>query len=88
MCLISLFVENVVLQMALNLAGSPAFLSILGARLLFNMKEAGEKGLNPGTSCCSKSTVTNMFFEVPPVAESQSNDKDAGVEIIELEEIC
>ena len=76
-----------VLQMALNLAGNSAFLSVHGTRLLFNMKEAGDKGLNQGTSCCSKSTMTDMLFEVPLVTSGHSYDKEAVAEIIELE-IC
>jgi len=55
-------------------AGNPAFLSILGARLLFNMKEAGEKGLNQGTSCPTlTSTVSEIDFAAPPARAAESS---------------
>ncbi|EJC99668.1 uncharacterized protein FOMMEDRAFT_160095 [Fomitiporia mediterranea MF3/22] len=41
--------------------GSPIFLCILGSRLLFNLKEAGERGLNEGTSYRPKD-VSEMEF--------------------------
>lgn len=50
------------LAAVLNSVGNPALLSLLGARLLFNMKEAGAKGLNQGTSCGSRSTVSAIGF--------------------------
>ena len=41
--------------------GSPAFLCVLGSRLLFNIKEAAERGVNEGTSYKLK-TLSNMDF--------------------------
>ena len=71
-----------------DIAGNTSFLSILGAHLLFNMKEAGERGLNQGTSCGSKSTMSNIDFAMPPeAATSDSRAGMAGIEIIGLEEI-
>ena len=68
---------------------NPSLLSILGARLLFNMKEAGAKGLNEGTSCGSKSTISDIDFSAPPeTAASQSNDEATEAGIAEIEEIC
>ena len=73
----------------LTILGNPSLLSILGAHLLFNMKEAGVKGLNEGTSCGSKSTISDIEFGVPPeAAESQSHDEAMEAGIPEIEEIC
>ena len=72
-----------------DIAGNTSFLSILGAHLLFNMKEAGEKGLNQGTSCGSKSSMSNIDFAAPPeAATSDSGSGMTGIEVIGLEEIC
>ena len=47
--------------------GDASILSILSARLLINMKEAGEKGLYQGTSCGSQATtISGMDFEMAP----------------------
>ena len=68
---------------------NPSLLSILGARLLFNMKEAGAKGLNEGTSCGSKSTISDINFGAPPeAAASQSHDEAMEAGIPEIKEIC
>lgn len=46
--------------------GNPAVLSSVGARLLLNMKEAGEKGLNEGMGGSGlKATVNEMQFAAP-----------------------
>ena len=80
---------STLLSIILDLVGSPALLSILGARLLFNMKEAGEKGLNQGTSCGSKSTVSEIdFAEAPHVATNYSQEDAAQDEVIEMVEIA
>lgn len=80
---------NQVLYTILSLAGNPAFLSILGAHILFNMKEAGAKGLNQGTSCISKSTISNMdFAESHPTGANQFRDASAELDIVELEDVC
>ena len=50
------------LAVILNSLGNPALLSILGARLLFNMKEAGEHGVNEGTDWGSH-TASSIHFE-------------------------
>lgn len=72
-----------------GIAGNPAFLSMLGARLLFNMREAGEKGVNQGTSCTLKSATSNIEFAAPiPSAASESHAEVIEPEIIELEEVC
>ena len=58
-------VENVVLAEILESIGNPSFLSILGSRLLINLKEAGELGLNEGTNYRpgSKSVSDIAFVE-------------------------
>ena len=72
----------------LNFVASPSLLSILGARLLFNMKEAGEKGLNQGTSCGAKSTMSDIDFAVPlQVTTSELEGKLEEPEVIELSEM-
>ena len=61
--IISRFVVGVAAQLTLGSAGSPSFLSILGTHLLFNVKEAGERGIYPGTSHGSKSTMSDIAFD-------------------------
>ena len=81
--------SNALLTYTLDVLANPPLLSILGARLLFNMKEAGAKGLNEGTSCCSKSTISDIDFGAPPEATaSQSHDEAMEAGIPEIEEIC
>ena len=58
------------LKVVLEVIGNPASLSIIGAQLLFNMKEAGEKGLNAGTSCNSK-TVSDIDFAASRASTGQ-----------------
>ena len=45
---------------------NPINLSILGAHILFNMKEAGDKGLSQGMSYGSKMTISDIEFASPP----------------------
>lgn len=47
--------------------GNPAILSSVGARLLLNMKEVGENGLNEGMGISGmRATVDEMSFAAPP----------------------
>ena len=82
--------SNALFAYILTVLGNPSLLSILGARLLFNMKEAGAKGLNEGMSCDSKSTISDIDFGAPrpEATASQSHDEATEAEIIEIEEIC
>ena len=82
--------SNALFAYVLNMLGNPPLLSILGARLLFNMKEAGAKGLNEGTSCGSKSTISDIEFGAPleTAAVSQSHDGATETGASETEEIC
>ena len=83
------FESNALFVYILGMLANPSLLSILGSRLLFNMKEAGAKGLNEGTSCGSKSTISNIEFGAPPeAAVSQSQDEEMVAGITEIEEIC
>ena len=41
--------------------GNPSLLSLVGSRMLFNMKEAGEHGVNEGTNCMV-STMSEIQF--------------------------
>ena len=43
-------IENAFLLYLLAVIGNPSLLCILGSHLLFNLKEAGELGLNGGTN--------------------------------------
>ncbi|KAL5524847.1 hypothetical protein ACEPAF_9993 [Sanghuangporus sanghuang] len=55
--------SNLFLSNLFNALGNPAFLSVLGSRMLINLKEAGERGQNQGTSYrMSSSTVSEMEF--------------------------
>lgn len=74
----------------INMLANPALLALLGARLLFNMKEAGEKSLNQGTSCESKSTVSAIDFAEVPQAGTGHSQEDApeANEAIEMEKVC
>ena len=81
--------SNALFTYILTGLASPPLLSILGSRLLFNMKEAGAKGLNEGTSCGSKSTISDIDFGAPPeAAASQSQDGETEAGIAEIEETC
>ena len=64
-----LSISNPFLAIVLERLGSPAFLCVLGSRMLFNLKEAGERGQNEGTSYNATSrTVSGMeFAELAPV---------------------
>lgn len=53
--------------------GNPSLLSVLGARILINMKEAGEKGLNQGTGCRPKSTLSGIDCAVPTDSSIESS---------------
>lgn len=73
------------LVVVISSVGSPAILSSLGARLLLNMKEAGEKGLNEGMgSNISKATVSGIGF-AEPLAQTSVVSRDAGGVYEEIE---
>ena len=81
--------ESFVLIIILSMVGSPAFLSVLGTRLLFNMKEAGVKGLNQGTSCDTRSTMSDIHFtETFPTLASLSQHEKLEATVTETKEIC
>ena len=84
---ISIFVvESLVVSAILSFAGNPAFLSVLGAHLLFNMKEAGAKGLNQGTNYGSRVIVSDIdFAAAPPVATTESSNEETNSEEFDLE---
>lgn len=41
--------------------GSPSILCVLGSNMLFNLKEAGERGLNQGTSYRASSRTVSII---------------------------
>ncbi|OCB87160.1 hypothetical protein A7U60_g5675 [Sanghuangporus baumii] len=58
--------SNVFISNVVNELGNPAYLSILGSRMLFNLKEAGERVVNMGTSFRVVSeTLSDMDFAQP-----------------------
>ena len=62
-------VENAFLSDVLSTIGNSTYLSVLGSRLLINLKEAGELGLNMGTSYRPNSqTISNIDFAEGVVA--------------------
>lgn len=66
--------------------GNVAILSSVGARLLLNMKEAGEKGLKVGTSSsASRATISGIVFATSPSQPTaNSHDEEVGrMEIVE-----
>ena len=59
-------VSNIFLSGVLTQLGNPALSSLLGSRMLFNMKEAAERGLNEGTNYRTPpSTMSEMDFAEP-----------------------
>ena len=57
--------------------GNTSILSSLGARLLINMKEAGEKGLNERMSTCiSRYTISKMDFALAPAQTSEVHEEE------------
>ena len=53
---------NVFLTDVLAVAGSPTFLCVLGSRMLFNLKEAAEKGSGEETSYREDVPISAMEF--------------------------
>ena len=61
----SVFAANV-----LDTLGNPALLSILGSRMLFNLKGAAELGVNEGTNVrVTSSTMSAMDFAEPEISQ-------------------
>ena len=88
--IISNFISNSIPAIVLGISlGNPAILSLVGARLLINMKEAGAKGLNEGmgSSAGSKATVSGMDFAAPPTQTSVASRVDDEEELGMIEEI-
>lgn len=75
----SLIVDDI-----LALIGNTSFLSLMGSRLLFNMKEAGERGLNQGTNCSLRATASPIDFAGSP---GECATEASQIEVVELEEV-
>ncbi|KAH8111738.1 hypothetical protein DFH11DRAFT_1611591 [Phellopilus nigrolimitatus] len=54
-------ISNDFLAGIIGISGSPSFLCVVGSRLLVHLKEAGERGLNGGTSY-RMGTITSIEF--------------------------
>ena len=52
---------SAILSNVLAALGNPSLLSILGSHMFFNMKEAGEHGVNQGTNWGSH-TASSIYF--------------------------
>ena len=65
-------ISNLYLANVISSLGNPAFLCVLGSRMLFNLKEAGERGQNEGTSyIATPRIVSEMEFAEPGPAMSE-----------------
>ena len=64
--------SNIFAVSILEAVGNPAFLCVLGSRMLFNLIEAAEREQNEGTSydasASSSRTLTEMGFTWPTEA--------------------
>ena len=59
----------------LNALGNPALLSILGSRMMFNLKEAAELGINEGTNVrVASRTMSAIDFAEPGNPQPQRYD--------------
>ncbi|KAL5512653.1 hypothetical protein ACEPAG_2919 [Sanghuangporus baumii] len=71
--------SNELLAGILAALGNPAFLTILGNRMLFNLKEAGERGQNEGTSYRVPSrTISDIDFAEPARPQGESETRIEG----------
>lgn len=64
--IVDLFHKSTLVSTILEVVGNPALLSIISARLLFNMREAAAKSLNQGMSCSFvQSNLSEIDFAEP-----------------------
>lgn len=72
-----------------NAAGSPALLSIVGAHLVFNLREAAEKGINH-ESIYGTNTASNIDFapHSSTAAGIQTQEQGSGIAAVQGEEVC
>ncbi|KAL5500904.1 hypothetical protein ACEPAH_9291 [Sanghuangporus vaninii] len=75
-------ISNEFASTVLGALGNPSCLSLLGSRMLFRLKEAGERGQNEGTSYTMPSeTVSEIDFADP--GNHQRQNESEGVESAE-----
>ncbi|EJD03353.1 uncharacterized protein FOMMEDRAFT_156759 [Fomitiporia mediterranea MF3/22] len=72
---ITIFVSNTFASNLLAAAGSPALLCLLGGYLLINLKEAGQLGVNGGTTDRSKVISDIEFAGGAPIAASTDSEE-------------
>lgn len=77
--------QSATIAILLELIGNPAFLPLVGTRLLVNIKEAAAKGLHQGTSCILRTSVSRIDFAVPRGTAAQRTE-DGTTEILEIGE--
>lgn len=77
---VSLPVDNL-----LGVTSDPSILSILGARVMLNLKVEGERSLEQGTSRPTKSTMLGIEFVVPPLDDEdiELDESQIGTEMSE-----
>ena len=65
--------EIIPVQAFLMTIGNPSLLCILGSRMFFNLKEAGEAGVNEGTNLGSHwlPTISSIYFGKPNIGNNQ-----------------
>lgn len=75
--------SSVVTGVVLGVTADPSILSVLGARVLLNLKAEGEKCVQ-GTSIRERSTIIGIEFALPPLRDVDGSldgaAEDAGEE--------
>ena len=88
MHMVSGSIHSIAFPAVVSVAGNPCLLSLLNTRILFNMKEVGERGLSQGTSLRTVSTVSEIGFteDLVRIVDESLADVDGLVVNIDLEE--
>lgn len=63
------FTFSIVPSTIFGLTSDPIVLSVLGTRVLLNLKVEGEKSLQQGTSSSEKSTIMGIEFAAPSLGD-------------------
>lgn len=78
--IINLYVpENQTVNTVLSVTGDSSILSVLGARVMLNLKIEGERSLQQGTNQPEKSTLLGIEFS-PPSLDDVDRPLDAPAE--------
>ncbi|EJC97509.1 uncharacterized protein FOMMEDRAFT_163062 [Fomitiporia mediterranea MF3/22] len=60
----------------MNAAGSPSLLCVIGSHLLIHLKEAGERGMNEGTSYRLRTLSDIGFAEDAPTGTATGSNEE------------